>query len=192
MPIKNVTPKGRGVETDSVDQHPPIPERALLALLFPPGGRPSIDDVRLAGEAAGAFAVSYAPQSPEGWAELLITGLTFEIVGLIPGSAQPRPRIAHHFGETSEWRDGGFEVVELRPGAHLAGAAAMLPVVRGCVVLGTALAGSTGAVGLVWIPAASLMAADYFAAAVVGWLNGSPFPALGLTALASGEGCLSS
>ena len=55
-----------------------MPEQAVLAVLYTAGRRPSIDAVRLAGEATGAFALTFDPGECAGWAELLVTGLTFE------------------------------------------------------------------------------------------------------------------
>lgn len=165
----------------------------MLAVLFAPGQRPSLDDVRRAGEASGAFAVSHDPGGGAGWAELLITGLTFDVAGLagVPGEAVPP--FAHRFGFAPDETAGeGLEAVLLRPGAHLAGAAAMLPVVRGCVALGSALATATGAAAVVWIPARTVMAPDYFAATIGDWLGGGAFPALGLTALVPGGSVMTS
>ena len=170
----------------------PIPEQAVLAVLYAPGQRPSIDAVRLAGEASGAFAVTFDPGDGAEWAELLITGLTFDVAGLAPGPVEATPAIAHRFGLAADWSGQGLEAVLVRPGAHLAGAAAMLPVVRGCVALGAALATQTGAAAIVWIPARSAMAPDYFAATIGDWLGGGAFPALGLTALVPGESGMTS
>ena len=165
----------------------------MLAVLYAPGQRPSLVDVRRAGEASGAFAISHDPSSENGppgdaagWAELLITGLTFDIAGLSPGECEAVPPIAHRFGLARDWQGDALEAVLVRPGAHLAGAAAMLPVVRACVALGAALAGRTGAAAVVWMPADSAMAPDYFAATIADWLGGGAFPALGLTALVAG------
>ena len=155
-------------------------------MLYAPGRRPSLDDVRRAGEASAAFAVTYDPGEGAEWAELLVTGLTFELSGLAPGPDEATPPIAHRFGLADDWQSEGLEAVLLRPGGHLAGAAAMLPVVRGCVALAAALATHTGAAAVVWIPARSAMAPDYFAAVIGDWLGGGAFPALGLTALVPG------
>ena len=161
----------------------PPPEEGVLALLYAAGARPSVDDVRRAGVASGAFAVTFEPGGDPGWAELLITGLTFEVSGLAPGKAQPVPPIAHRFGLSGTWSGDTLEAIALRPGAHLAGAAAMLPVVRGCVALAAALAQQTSAAAVVWLPARSAMSADYFGSVIADWLGGGAFPALGLTAL---------
>ena len=158
----------------------------MLAVLYAPGQRPSLDDVRRAGEVSGAFAVSHDPGGDAGWAELLITGLTFDVAGLagLPGEAAPL--VAHRFGLAWDWRGDALEAVLVRPGAHLAGAAAMLPVVRACVALGATLAEHTDAAAVVWIPARAAMAPDYFVATIAEWLGGGAFPALGLTALVAG------
>ncbi|MEO7385080.1 MAG: hypothetical protein ABIU18_09145, partial [Novosphingobium sp.] len=155
----------------------------LLALLYEAGRRPSIGDVRRAGEESGAFGVSFDPGEHEDWAELLITGLTFEVAGLVPGEAAPAPEIAHRFGLDGAWPASALEAIVVRPGVHLAGAAAMLPVVRGAAALAAALADRTAAAAAVWIPSRSAMGADYFASVIADWLAGGAFPALGMIAL---------
>ena len=161
----------------------PGSEEGVLALLYAAGRRPSVDDVRRAGEASGVFAITFDSDEEPGWAELLVTGLTFEVRGLAPNGGEPVPPIAHRFGLENTWSGDAMEAVVVRPGAHLAGAAAMLPVVRGCVALAAALAEQTDAAAVVWIPARSAMATDYFGSVIADWLGGGAFPALGLTAL---------
>lgn len=161
-------------------------QEGVLALLYAAGGRPSLEDVRRAGEATGEFAVTFAPGEDPGWAEVLITGLTFEVSGLAPGPSEPVPPVAHRFGLKDNQPGAAIEAVIVRPGPHLAGAAAMLPVVRGCSALAAALAGHTRATAVVWIPARSVMSVDYFASMIADWLGGGAFPALGLTALVAG------
>lgn len=164
----------------------------MLGVLYAPGRRPSIEAVRLAGEASGAFAVTFDSGEDAGWAEMLVTGLTFDVAGLAPGAGEAAPTIAHRFGLASDYVGARLEAVVIRPGAHLAGAAAMLPVVRACVALGAALATHTGAAAVVWIPARTAMAPDYFASVIGDWLGGGAFPALGLTALVPGESGMTS
>ena len=195
--------EGLGAQTSTVDEDLPIPEPAVLAVLYAPGQRPSIDAVRLAGEASGAFALSFDPRAGvsgggdhgltdhsqgdgTGWAELLITGLTFDVAGLAPGPAETMPSVAQRYGLADNLSVEGLEAVLVQPGAHLAGAAGMLPVVRGCVAMGAALATHTDAAAVVWIPARTAMATDYFSATIGDWLGGGAFPALGLTSLVPG------
>ena len=155
----------------------------MLAVLYAPGQRPSLDDVRRAGEESHAFAVAFDPGDGAGWAELLVTGLTFDVTGLSPGARETPPATAHRLGLEGDWQAQGFEALFVRPGAHLAGAAAMLPVVRGCVALAAALATHTGAAAVVWIPARTAMATAYFSGVVEDWVSGGAFPALGLVAV---------
>lgn len=202
-------PRRPGAQTSTVDEDLPIPEPAVLAVLYAPGQRPSIDDVRLAGAASGAFALSFDPSDgvsgggdrgdgdiqqvdATGWAELLITGLTFDVTGLAPGPAETMPGVAHRYGLADNLLVEELEAVLVQPGAHLAGATAMLPVVRGCVALGAALAMHSAAAAVVWIPARTVMGSDYFAATIADWLGGGAFPALGLTSLVPGPGGIAS
>ena len=166
-----------------MDDDLPASEEGLLALLYAAGHRPTVDDLRRAAVASGAFAVTFEPGKDAGWAELLITGLGFDVGGLGPGRGESVPRIAHRFGLDGAWSGDMLEAIVLRPGAHLAGAAAMLPVVRGASALAATLAERTGAAAVVWIPAHSAMGADYFGSVIADWLDGGAFPALGLTAL---------
>jgi hypothetical protein len=175
-----------------VDEDSPVPEAAVLAVLYERGRRPSIDAVRGAAQSSGAFAISHDPGVDAGWAEALVTGLTFDLCGLAPGAGEAVPPIAHRFGLAENWRHEALEAVLVKPGAHLAGAAAMLPVVRACVALGAALAEHTGAAAVIWIPARAAMTPDYFASTVADWQGGGTFPALGLTALVAGESRMTS
>lgn len=178
----------RGRETIASEQDVPVSEEGVLALLYAAGRRPSLSDVRRAGESSGAFALTFDAGAGGDWiwAELLITGLAFELGGLAPGHGEPLPPVVHRFGLAPGWSGEGLDAVVLRPGPHLAGAAAMMPVVRGCVALASSLANHTGALAVVWIPARSAMAPNYFEAVTEEWLGGGPFPALGLTALVQG------
>jgi hypothetical protein len=163
--------------------HSTAPDEALLALLFAAGKRPSLADVRARAEAGGEFAISHVPPEGVGWVEALVTGLTFEIHGLAPGEAEPARPVAHRYGLPSGWWEPKLEAVTVRPGPHLAAGAAMLPVVRGCVALGAALAALPGVEAAVWLPARVAMGVGYFRDVADAWRGGGPFPALGLAAL---------
>ena len=161
----------------------PAPDEALLALLFERGTRPSADALAALAERDGGFMLSHVPAGEPGWLEALVTGLTFEVHGLAPGPAEPSRPVAHRYGLPAGRWEPGLETVTLRPGPHLVGAGAMLPVVRGCVALGAALAALPGVEAAVWLPARVAMSERYFVDAAGAWLGGGAFPALGLTAL---------
>jgi hypothetical protein len=165
----------------------------LLSLLFAAGGRPSLDEAIALGEHTRAFSCSYAPDPSEGWFEALVTGLTFEVHGLAPAEPAPAQPIAHRYGLASAWWEPNLEAVTIQPGPHLAGGGAMLPVVRGAIDLAIALATAKQVAAVVWLPARSAMAVEYFTVAGNAWLGGGAFPAPGLIALVDSlEGGISS
>jgi hypothetical protein len=165
----------------------------LLSLLFAAGGRPSLDEALALGERSRAFSCSYAPDPSEGWFEALVTGLTYEVHGLAPAASGPAQPIAHRYGLASGWWPPNLEAVTIQPGPHLAGGGAMLPVVRGAIDLAIALATAKDLAAVVWLPARTAMAVDYFTAAGNAWLVGGAFPVPGLVALVdSVEGGISS
>jgi hypothetical protein len=174
---------GAGTTAIAAHDTSPGPDEALLALLFAPGQRPSADDLRALAERDGAFMLSHVPANEPGWVEALVTGLTFEVHGLAPGEPEPAHAVAHRYGLPSGWWEPRLEAVTLRPGPHLAAGRAMLPVVRGCVALGVALAALPGVEAAVWLPARVAMGSGYFRGVADAWLGGGAFPALGLTAL---------
>lgn len=199
--------RGRGIASDA--HWDTARAEAGLALLFKAGTRASADDVErhFARSVAGSRESQLTPgqHSPyrisagqrdelparissqrgraDGWLELLASGLTFDLVGLAPGPALPVPQPRHYFGLPRDLDPFAFECIVLRPGPHLAGAGAMVPVVRIMAVLASQLARGMGALALCWQPAASWMDAQYFARIVDGWSAGGAFPALGLTGI---------
>lgn len=159
-----------------------------VSLLFAGGKRPSVDEVArllaspdMAG--AAAFVSFRPPEDEQGWMELLVNGLTFELTGLRPGKAMPLPQRRHSFGlpEASEISD--CEAITLVPGRHVAGGFAMIPVVQAMTGLAAHIALPLGAQAVCWHPAKSWMEPQYFSRVTMNWLAGGAFPALGLTAL---------
>ena len=174
---------GPGTTAIAAHETSPGSDAALLALLFAPGTRPSAKALAELAERDGAFMLSHVPAGDPGWVEALLTGLTFELHGLAPGQAEPARPVAHRYGLPSGWWEPRLEAVTVRPGPHLAAGRAMLPVVRGCIALGAALAALPGVEAAVWLPARVAMGAEYFRGIAADWLGGGAFPALGLTAL---------
>ncbi len=159
-----------------------------LCLLFAAGTRPSVEDVeRLFADAgqrlATAARISSRRGMAEGWLELLASGLTFDLTGMIPGAAMPRPRARHFFGLSPQAAEGEFEAISLLPGPHLAGGEAMLPVIRIMAGVASALADGLQCRAVCWRPAGCWMDTGYFARIAEGWSAGGAFPALGLTGI---------
>lgn len=168
-------------------------------MLFPPGKRPSARAVRTAVDRGGAGQISYDPArnaatgESSDWLEMVVDGLTFDLLGLAPGRSLVAPAPRHCFGLAAAAFEGQ-EAIGLAPGPHLAGAASAMPVVRTLLRLASTLASQwDAALGALWLPAESAMRRDLFVGAVDAWLAGGPFPALGLTGVAQrADGALAS
>lgn len=175
---------GQGRSTIAIEPHSDAPDAALLALVYAAGARPSAAEVAGAADVSKAFAVTFAAPQAEGWVEALVTGLAFDVVSLSPAPSAAVPPVAHRFGlDSDSAREHDHEVIEIRLGPHLVGGGAMLPIVRAAVALAAALAEQIPPAEVVWLPAASAMAPEYFRTIVAEWLRGGAFPGLGLTAL---------
>lgn len=157
-----------------------------LSLQFAAGARPAVADVVRLAETAGerfGFGIAFRPPDAEGWIELLAHGLSFDCTGLAPGP--PDAQAPHHqsFALPAALKRDRLETVTIRAGPHLAGGERMLPVIRGLVGLGIALARLDGVKAVCWHPAGSWMQPGYFTGIATEWLHGGAFPALGLTTL---------
>jgi hypothetical protein len=160
-----------------------------LSLLFARGRRPGAADIvalarqRPPGAAACDFAVSHVPPPEEGWLELLIGGLTFDLAGLLPAGPARTPARRHVFGFDGPELPDDLEAVWLGPSVHLAGGAALLPVVRATMAIAASLARLPGLRAVCWHPADLWSETALFVRMAGTWLDGGAFPALGLTAL---------
>lgn len=184
-----------------------------LFLLAEPGRRPSLAAVKDFAMESQVVAVSHDPQapssplgkditltSPDGeagakgmalsghWVELLRDGMTFDLHGLAPGAACAAPQPHHRF----DWPTGqdavGHEALHLGIGPHLAGAGRSLPVLRTMIALARDLALFFEEIaGVIWQPSASVIGRRFFESTATAWLDGGPFPALGLTAFEVAE-----
>lgn len=158
-----------------------------LFLLFPEGSRPSAGEVRGALARSGTGQVSHDPALSEAivtasdWLEVVVDGLTFDLLGLAPGRSLQARAPRHYFGLAA--RDLAVsEGIGLAPGPHLAGAANAMPVVRTMLRLACTFTRQwEHALGALWLPADSVMQRDLFVSATEAWLAGGAFPALGLT-----------
>lgn len=199
FPARTVSIGGKGPAINSVRDmtgggHGEPAVQPCLFILFPKGGRPSARDVRVALARGRMGQVSYDPAQSEtvvvssDWLELLVEGLTFDLLGLAPGRSLLAPVPRHCFG-LSPASLLGSEAIGLAPGPHLAGAANAPPVVRTLLRLASGLAWQWEAVlGTLWLPAESAMGRGLFVSAIDAWLTGGPFPALGLTGVTERSG----
>lgn len=119
------------------------------------------------------------------WLELLRDGLTFDLSGLAPGPASVFPVLAHRFDLPELPQPDTFEALTLRPGPHLAASGNSLPVTRILLALACDLVRHfDDMVAVCWSPAGSAIGRRFFESVATAWLDGGPFPALGLTAFA--------
>lgn len=157
----------------------------VAALLYKPEALPGLADLAAASRNGGGFSVSHAPDSGEGWAEVLRDGLTFDIRGLKGGPALPGQALTTAIGlSLADVQDSAW--LELAPGPHLAGAARLLPVIRVVSILLVELARIAATSAIAWIPARLVLKAELFEKAVKPWLDGGPFPAPAFVAMHRG------
>lgn len=155
----------------------------VAALLFESGSRPGAQALSAIGSQVGNFTVTHHPQDAAGQVELLRDGLSFDLWGLQPGDAIPAVEAASTVALPKDFATQGLEMVRLSPGAHLAGAEHLLPVVRVAAAVIRELAGMPGVKAVAWLPARLLMSPKWFSESVGVWLAGGPFPVMALTAL---------
>lgn len=154
----------------------------LGALLYASDALPDIEALIDASSRCGGFAVTHVAPAGEGWAEILRDGLTFDLRGLRDGGAVAAPFVKHFVG-FDPGKLVGLSALVLSPGPHLAGAQALLPVIRVAAGLMLQLARIGDPHAVCWIPAKNALSPALFAKAVLPWLDGGPFPALALAAI---------
>lgn len=168
---------------------------AELHLLFAVGKRPDRLAVRACAERLPSLSVSHDPvpddaPHPEAlwpgqlhWIELLRDGLTFDLSGLAPGPAAPFPDLAHRFDLPAVPAPDACEAVVLRLGPHLAAGGNSQPLMRGLLAVGCDLVRQfEDCIAVAWGPADTAIGLRFFESVTSAWLDGGPFPALGLTA----------
>lgn len=153
-------------------------------------GNPS--DVTLPNPVTGARVLPLEKQ----WVEVLRDGLTFDLAGLAPGPVFTPAAIRHWFdwngapsandSATDHPAADQLEAMRLSPGPHVHSGAASVPVLRSMVALARDLALFFEELSaVVWPPSGSLIGRRFFESTATAWLDGGPFPALGLTAFAA-------
>lgn len=117
------------------------------------------------------------------WIELLRDGLTFDLAGLAPGQESPFPTLAHRFDLADLPGAADHEVMTLRPAPHLAASGNSMPVMRALLGLACEMVRHfDDLVAVGWAPAQTAIGRRFFESVTTAWLEGGPFPALGLTA----------
>jgi hypothetical protein len=175
-------------------------------LLFVPGKRPDrAAIVAFAANQHGA-GISHDP-FPEGapqaepiwpgqlqWIELLCDGSTFDLSGLAPGPESAFPAIDYRFDLPAVPGADDYDVMVLKAGPHLATTANSMPVMRAMMALAADLVRHFDDLAAVsWGPARSAIGRRFFESVTSAWLDGGPFPALGLTAFSEApDGALQS
>lgn len=159
-----------------------------MSLLFAPGKRPAADDIErllASSDMAGAAAhVSFRPENDdEGLLELLVSGLTFDLLGLNPAKPCPVPPCGHRFGIGEGGNSTALEAITIQAGQHIASGFAIIPVVQAMAGLAAHIALPLNVEAVCWHSARSWMEPQYFSRVTMNWLSGGAFPALGFTAL---------
>lgn len=158
-------------------------------MLFPKGREPDSATMRAKCDNAGRIAVTHEmPANGERAAgfELLRDGMTFDLIGMAPGPSPAPLQSRHRYGVPEDLIETRKAALILRPGLHLEGGAYSLPVVRVMMDLACALARELDDLcALAWRPASSLVGVEFFCNSITHWIGGGPFPALGLTGLAT-------
>lgn len=184
----------RGASTISHSQRA---QDAQLHLLFAPGKRPDRHALQTFVTRRPTISITHDPvpesaphaealwPGQQHWLELLCDGLTFDLAGFAPGPESPFPALDHRFDLAEMPVPGAFEVLALRPGPHLAAGGAAMPVMRALVALACELVRHFADLVVVgWGPTRSAIGRRFFESVAAAWLEGGPFPALGLTAFA--------
>jgi len=174
-------------------------------LLFKEGMRPRSDDIyRFVSQNTG-ISVSYDPADKprlklvttdgnlhrpgngdwfgDNWLELLSSGLTFDLIGLAPGSSVELPAIEHRFDFDQLLTDRIQNAVNIRPGSHILEAAGTVPVLKVLLRIARDLIQHFEQVeAVVWPYSESIIGRRFFESTVTAYLEGGAFPALGLIA----------
>mgnify|MGYP001815072353 CR=1 FL=1 len=117
------------------------------------------------------------------WLELLRDGLMFDLRGLSAGKPVAFPAVQHKFDLKELPGPTFFEALQLSPGPHLAGGERTMPVVKGLIALARDLVHHFDEIeAIVWPPSSSAIGPRFFESVCTSWIDGGPFPALGLTA----------
>jgi hypothetical protein len=175
-------------------------DASQLHLLFAKGKRPDRAAIRAFADRQDATRISQDPLADEGqtvstiwpgqplWMELLRDGLTFDLSGFAPGAASAFPSLSNRFDVPDLPSSHSHEALALSPGPHLSGGERSQPVVRAMLALARDLVlHFSDCEAVCWGPSSSAIGGRFFESVISGWIDGGPFPALGLTAFSRTE-----
>ncbi len=164
------------------------------SLLFAPGDRSGLDQVRALAAAEPSFLITFDPEEgarsgasdrAKGWVEVSANGLPFDLTGLAPSEPAALPEAGHLFGLASDISRRPLEAITLVPAPNLAGSRQLLPVLRSHALLIARLAALPGVAAVAWHGARAWSAPGYFRTTALRWIEGGAFPGLGLAALSA-------
>ncbi|WP_298303140.1 hypothetical protein [uncultured Erythrobacter sp.] len=155
-----------------------------VAISHDPAGDASIHLIATDGESVEHRGETLAGARDDRHAmELVRDGLTFDLSGLAPGEGAEFPLVKHRFDIDHLPEPCEYEVLHLAPGHHLSGGERLLPVSMCLFGLARDLVDHFDELaGVIWPPAMSVIGHQFFESVITAWLDGGPFPALGLTA----------
>ena len=163
-----------------------VHEAPGFQLLFAQGERPDHPAIADFIGDDGQIAIVHEDRE-EGVIELLDSGFTFDLVGLVPTHRIPAIEAENLFDVERSPDRSGLEALLLKPGQHLSGGSHLQPVMRKLVDVACRFVRHfDNLVAIGWTPASSAMGAQYFDSVASDWIGGGPFPALGLTAFREG------
>lgn len=137
---------------------------------FPPSG-------------AGNGGDAHPETNVQGWIELLRDGLSFDLHGLAPDVLPAFPIVRHRFDLPKMPSAEQYDALVVVPGPHLAAGGRSLPVLKGMLALARDLTQHfDDLAAVVWAPSCAAIGRRFFESVITAWLDGGPFPALGLTA----------
>jgi hypothetical protein len=152
-----------------------------ISVSFDPAMRRSLRVVGGRDLASSEQIPDYNPGNDSDWLELLFGGMTYDLEGFAPGDSVSMPYSENTYDLKRAPSASDHSALLLRPGPHLSGGHKTIPVLRGMVAVARELIiGFPEMRAVIWRPARSAMGVRYFESIASAWLDGGPFPALGL------------
>lgn len=146
-------------------------------------GKPPLHLAAADGHSVGGDMRSKQSKVQLDWIELLFNGLSFDLCGLSTCDAAETPTVEHKFGLEHLPQEGQFEALLLKPGPHLIGGMRTTPVMKAMIAVARDLVQHFESIGaVVWPHSKSAIGRAFFDSISTAWVEGGPFPALGLTA----------